>query len=236
MLTRRSLIAGVSTGIAQMLFHKQLNASGMFTLSTAKGGQLDLRLSAISPRALHIAIAPATAAAPVEELGVIAHSREKLTRMRAPEAPIEWGKYKVVVQEEPLRLVITDPGKRVRQIIQIDTDSTAIRFNLGEKPLFGLGEGMPQWDLRGTKDAMRNGQSTPTLLTAGSRVPIPWVMSPEGWGVFVGQPWKDSARTLLLTRTGGSRMLESKKMLVRLADTQAERIITFAGQTITIRM
>jgi len=179
----------MSAGIAQMLLYKQLNASGMHALSTAKPGKLDLRLSEISPRVLHIAIAPATAPAPVAELGVVGRSRENLTRMPASEAPIAWGRYRVAMHEDPLRFVITDSGGRVRQILQIDTDSTAIRFNLGEKPLFGLGQGMAQWDLRGTKDAMRNGQSTPTLLTAGSRVPIPWVMSPEGWGVFVGQPF-----------------------------------------------
>jgi alpha-glucosidase (family GH31 glycosyl hydrolase) len=179
----------MSAGIAQMLFHKQLNASGVSLPSTAKPGKLDLRLSAISPRVLHIAIAPATAPAPVAELGVVAHSGENLGRRRVSEAPIEWGRYRILVKEDPLRFVITDTSERVRQIIQIETDSTAIKFNLGEKPLFGLGEGMPQWDLRGTRDAMRNGQGTSTLLTAGSRVPIPWVMSPEGWGVFVGQPF-----------------------------------------------
>ena len=66
-LTRRSLLAGVTTGVAQMLFHKQLNASRVSTLSAARRGKLNLRLSAISPQILHFAIAPATAPAHVED-------------------------------------------------------------------------------------------------------------------------------------------------------------------------
>ena len=80
-----------------------------------------------------------------------------------------------------------DDAERVRQEIQFDTDSTSVRFRLGSRPLFGLGEGLIG-DRRGTKDAMRNGQSSPELRTIGSRVPIPWLISPEGWGIFVGLP------------------------------------------------
>jgi hypothetical protein len=78
--------------------------------------------------------------------------------------------------------------QRVRQEIRFDIDSTSVRFRLGTRPLLGLGEGLTG-DLRGTKDGMRNGQSSPELLTAGSRVPIPWLISPEGWGIFVGLPF-----------------------------------------------
>ena len=63
-----------------------------------------------------------------------------------------------------------------------------MRFRLGSQPVFGSGEGLMRVDRRGTKDAMRNGQGSSDLRIAGSRVPIPWVVSPEGWGVFVGQP------------------------------------------------
>jgi len=59
--------------------------------------------------------------------------------------------------------------------------------DLGSRPLFGLGEGLIG-DRRGARDAMRNGQSSPELRTTGSRVPIPWLISPEGWGIFVGLP------------------------------------------------
>lgn len=48
--------------------------------------------------------------------------------------------------------------------------------------------------------------------------------------------WKDSARTLLLVQTGGKSVLEGKRMRIRPADAQAERIFTFAGRTMTIAM
>lgn len=49
-------------------------------------------------------------------------------------------------------------------------------------------EGLPRYDLRGARYEMKNGQGTPTLRLDGSRVPIPWLMSAAGWGLFIGQP------------------------------------------------
>ena len=36
---------------------------------------------------------------------------------------------------------------------------------------------------------MRNGQVSPDLATYGARVPIPWVVSAESWGIFFAHPW-----------------------------------------------
>ena len=48
--------------------------------------------------------------------------------------------------------------------------------------------------------------------------------------------WKNSTRTLLLTRTSGSRMFEGKKMRIQMADTEAEHMITFTGHTMTVTL
>ena len=69
-------------------------------------------------------------------------------------------------------------------------NSTNIHFRL-DGPVFGLGEGVQSYDLRGTKDAMANGEGVPGLETFGARLPIPWVISPSGWGLFIGQPSGD---------------------------------------------
>ena len=100
-----------------------------------------------------------------------------------------WGKYRIRVEEPPLRVTVTDAAQQIRQQIQFDLDSTAVRFRLGGRPVFGLGEGLTGLGIAGEqKTEMRNGQGSSDLRIAGSRVPIPWVVSPEGWGVFVGQP------------------------------------------------
>ncbi len=37
-------------------------------------------------------------------------------------------------------------------------------------------------------ESLVNGQVAPDYRTYGARVQIPWVISPAGWGIFIGQP------------------------------------------------
>ena len=79
-------------------------------------------------------------------------------------------------------------GNRPVQRLTVDAASGALRFSLGHGPLFGLGEGGPQFDRRGSTDRMRSGQGGYQLRTHGSRVPVPWIIGADGWGLFVHQP------------------------------------------------
>lgn len=184
--TRRRVLGGMGAGLAQLLFETQLKAAPSLAAQTGKPGKLDLRLTSMTPRVLRISIAPVVAKPPSMELGIVESPREVALGDSA--GVVTWGAYKIRVDEEPVRITVTDATDRVRQQIAFDPDSTAVRFRLGSLPVFGLGEGLTGPDLRGTKDGMRNGQGSGDLRFAGSRVPIPWVLSPEGWGVFVGQP------------------------------------------------
>ena len=186
--TRRSVLGGLSAGLAQTVFHTQLKAARMIGEQTGRPGKLNFRLSALSPNILHISIAPVHAEPPSREPGILEST---------PEIPFEvtnefhktvpWNRNAIRIDREPLKITVVDGAERIRQEIQFDTDSTSVRFRLGGRPLFGLGEGLIG-DRRRTRDAMRNGQSSPELRTTGSRVPIPWLISPEGWGIFVGLP------------------------------------------------
>ncbi|MGA9461908.1 MAG: TIM-barrel domain-containing protein [Terracidiphilus sp.] len=186
--TRRSVLGGIGAGVAQLLLHKQLDAASSLPVLTGKPGKLDFSLTAMTSRVLRISIAPARAKPPNQELGILDMPHEVSLGGSPFTGSVRWGKYDVRVEDEPLRITLTDAAQQVRQQIQFDADSTAVRFRLGSHPVFGLGEGLMGVDRRGTKDAMRNGQASAELRIAGSRVPIPWVLSPEGWGVFVGQP------------------------------------------------
>jgi alpha-glucosidase/alpha-D-xyloside xylohydrolase len=188
-VTRRSVLGGIGAGLAELLFFRQLAAASTLAGQTGNPGKLDFKLAAVTQHILHISIAPAVAPPPVQELGIASHPDELAIGTETAASIVDWGKYRIHVAEQPLRITLTDDSQRVRQEIQFDTDSTTVRFRLGSKPLFGLGEGLAHTDLRGTKHRMRNGEGSPNLRTAGSRVPIPWLMSPEGWGVFVGQPF-----------------------------------------------
>src|SRR6185369_5271690 len=49
-------------------------------------------------------------------------------------------------------------------------------FLLSTGPMLGLGEGGPQFDKKGTADAMINGQGGYRLATHGTRAPIQWLI------------------------------------------------------------
>ena len=189
-ITRRSILGGFGAGAAQLLFRRQLLAAGTLAPQVGEPGKINLSLTSLTPRVLRISIAPVNATPPTEELGVVDHGRGTAVGppVIAGDETLVWGKYSIEVQENPLRISVSEAGRGLRQEIQFDTDSTGVRFRVGNAPLFGLGEGVHPFDRRGTRDTMRNGQFSPDLDTFGARVPVPWLMSAEGWGIFVGQP------------------------------------------------
>lgn len=187
-LTRRSVLSGLGAGLAQSLLLRQVSAANLFSVQAGEPGKLDLKLTAITPHVLHIGIAPAVAPPPVRELGIMDHPHEVALARSASGSYVNWGKYRIQVAENPLRITVADEAQKVRQEIEFEKDSTSVRFLLGSQPLFGMGEGLSGLDRRGTRDGMRNGEGSPGLRTAGARVSIPWLISPEGWGIFIGQP------------------------------------------------
>lgn len=189
-ISRRAVLGGIGTGLAQFLLGRRIAAASMSNPLTGDPGALDLILMEISPRVLRIAIAPVNAWQPSAELGVVpAPSAVPLLQKREP-APsrLTWRGYQLELLENPLRVSVSKPQGKLHQEIRFETDSTAIRFQIGDAPLFGLGEGLPRYDLRGARYGMRNGEGNPYLATAGARLPIPWLMSADGWGLFIGQP------------------------------------------------
>jgi len=186
---RRSVLSGLGAGLAHTIFYTQLNAARSLAEPTGTPGRLDFRIAAVSSTILHVSIAPVHAQPPEREFAVLESLHEVPLRIKGDlPASVPWNRSTISINPEPLRVTLTDDAGRVRQEIQFDTDSTSVRFRLGSRPLFGLGEGLIG-DRRGSKDAMRNGQSSPELRTIGSRVPIPWLISPEGWGIFIGLPF-----------------------------------------------
>jgi alpha-glucosidase (family GH31 glycosyl hydrolase) len=186
--TRRSVLGGLGAGLAQTIFHTQLIAARLMGAQTGEPGKLDFRISVVSSKILHISIAPVHAEPPEWEPGILKSTHEiPLAEKEGFPLTVPWERHTIRIDREPLKITVVDEAERVRQEIQFDTDSTSVRFRLGSRPVFGLGEGL-SGDRRGTSEAMRNGQSSPELRTIGSRVPIPWLISPEGWGIFFGLP------------------------------------------------
>jgi alpha-glucosidase/alpha-D-xyloside xylohydrolase len=84
-------------------------------------------------------------------------------------------------------ITITRAGQVVQTLTFDDLVSTT-SFSPGKSPLFGLGEGGPQFDRRDSVFPSRNGQGGYQLRTHGGRVPIQWLVSADGWGMYIHQP------------------------------------------------
>jgi alpha-glucosidase (family GH31 glycosyl hydrolase) len=98
------------------------------------------------------------------------------------------GHFQVHVSGDPLSVRITTAG-RLTQLLRVDGASGALTFSLGHGPVFGLGEGGPQFDRRGAIDRMRSGQGGYQLRTHGGRVPVQWLVAASGWAMFIHQPY-----------------------------------------------
>lgn len=232
-ISRRALLGGFGAGVAQCLLTRRIAGASVAGALTGEPGQLDLVLAALSPHILRIAIAPVNAWPPEEELGVV-RQPASTSLLRKPDpaaADLPWGKYRIGVEENPLRVTVSLANGQVRQQIQFDTDSAAVRFAAGDAPLFGLGEGLPTYDLRGGRFAMRNGEGTAHLALDGSRVPIPWLMSAAGWGLFVGQPsgYFDLSGSMGVFRP--SEAFSTRNVYLVVGDTPAEILRSYAELT-----
>ena len=93
------------------------------------------------------------------------------------------------MSQSPLVFTISTLKGRQIQRLKIEPASGVVSFATGNSPLLGLGEGGPQFDRRGSTDGMASGQGAYRLATHGGRVPIPWIISTEGWAMFIHQPF-----------------------------------------------
>jgi alpha-glucosidase/alpha-D-xyloside xylohydrolase len=98
------------------------------------------------------------------------------------------GRIVVTASPAPLTLDVESSGRRVQRL-RVDEQTGQVSFSLGEGPLLGLGEGGPQFDRRGSSDAMRNGQGGYRLRTHGARVPLPWLVGTRGFALLIHHPY-----------------------------------------------
>jgi alpha-glucosidase (family GH31 glycosyl hydrolase) len=99
------------------------------------------------------------------------------------------GGVRVHAMPKPLAFNIENAAGQKVQEITVDEKTGAVSFETGNSPIFGLGEGGPQFDRRGSVDQMISGQGGYQLKTHGGRVPIPWIISASGWAMFIHQPF-----------------------------------------------
>lgn len=154
----------------------------------------EIQITSISEHTVKLSVLPITngktTPIPLDGSLVQASWGEPIARWRGNPAPQELmaGGLSVHVSAHPIAFTIsTLKGSRIQQL-EVDPDGN-VSFATGNSPLLGLGEGGPQFDRRGSTDPMKSGQGGYRLRTHGGRVPIPWIISTEGWAMFFHQPF-----------------------------------------------
>ncbi len=236
-LSRRTFLrrAGAATGAwtVRCLRSPAGGASHPFTIS---GIAVELSLTPVTEHTLRISFLPAAAHQRPQQAFTGAGLRDRVlpppahTLQSPPLAALSWGRYTIHVSDEPLSIMVAEAGTS-RQRLTVEADTGRVSFDLHDAPVFGLGEGGHQFDRRGVVDTMRNGQFKPDQFVNGGRSPIPWLISPRGWGLFFHHPMG----TFDLTGTRGvfrpSAAAEAQDMLVVIADAPATILKEFAQLT-----
>jgi len=89
---------------------------------------------------------------------------------------------------QALAIRVEAKGGRVVQELAVDAQTGALSFQLGNGPVFGLGQGGPQFDRRGSLDRMGSGQGGYHLATHGAKVPVQLAIGTGGWALFLHHP------------------------------------------------
>ena len=155
------------------------------------GRRVEIVVTSISPSTVRITALPVGGGTiPIDGALVSAAAGRAVSRVRAvgPPAPIRAGQLIVRFTPTPPAIHIESAAREPVQRLTLDAASPTVSFLLGKGPLLGLGEGGPQFDRKGIVDRGRNGQGGYQLRTHGGRVPIQWLVSTDGWGMYIHQP------------------------------------------------
>ena len=93
------------------------------------------------------------------------------------------------ISYSPLTLLIRDKEGKLLQEFVYAPYNGKIEFQPGKKNLFGLGQVGMDYNREGNFHPMDPGTFKYDIALFGSRVPNPFLVSPEGWGIFLHQPY-----------------------------------------------
>lgn len=160
------------------------------------GRPVELLLTALNGHTLRISLLAIESGGAVESVQpdpalVMRSAGTSILRARTVRElkPARWGELLVEASGSPLSIRIAEQSGTTVQQLQFDSTRMALSFHNSAGPLFGLGEGGPQFDRRNQQFTMRNGQFDPGRRVEGARVPIPWLVSSDGWAMFFHQPF-----------------------------------------------
>jgi alpha-glucosidase/alpha-D-xyloside xylohydrolase len=192
--SRRQMLK-YAAGCAGMLAGAGVSSSFGWPEPSSADGEIETHLSAISATTLRLSVLPVKKGRSAE----IPWNGTLLKKSWGPAAAklpgkftaqtIRCGNFSIAACSHPLSFQIqTQTGRKLQQFT-LNREGGVLSFETGDAPVLGLGEGGPQFDRRGSVDAMTSGQGGYKLATHGGRVPIPWIISTSGWALFLHQPF-----------------------------------------------
>jgi alpha-glucosidase/alpha-D-xyloside xylohydrolase len=185
---RRQVLKGLAAASAASM------VPGEVIAQMSPGEPFEIQVTSLSAPAFRLSILPLKSGMPssiINDGSLVQESwGDPLAKLRTqPEKEIAAGNLKLKLSFHPVSIAVANEhGEQIQQF-DWDHNSGTLAFLTGNAPLYGLGEGGPQFDRRGSADPMRSGQGGYKLGTHGGRVPIPWILSTSGWALFVHQPY-----------------------------------------------
>jgi alpha-glucosidase/alpha-D-xyloside xylohydrolase len=162
---------------------------------TVAGRAVELSITPVTDQTVRIVISPLDAAgtpAPAKDEPVLTSRRwpASVLRLRSAARPVtaRAGRFTITAGLEPLAVRVEGEGGRLIQHLRVDRETGTLSFAAGTAPIFGLGQGGPQFDRRGHDYPPTNTHGGYQLATHGGRLPIPWLISAAGWALFLHQP------------------------------------------------
>ena len=109
------------------------------------------------------------------------------TTLITDDLKVETKNISVIVSSNPLRFDLSQKNGTGSQNIGISTRGE-ISFILGNSLIYGLGQGGQQFDRRGAFYPGKPVRGPWKMAEFGGYLPIPWLMSNQGWALFLHQP------------------------------------------------
>jgi alpha-glucosidase (family GH31 glycosyl hydrolase) len=198
---RREVLKGLALASAAMIVSpKHVAARGA---EPATRRPVEIQIGALSAHSIRLSIVAVTngSAASIPSDGSLVQqswgapvAKVQVANVHAePERTIIVGSFHLKISFNPLNITVANEHGDAIQQLAWDEGTGVLSFLGGDGPLFGLGEGGPQFDRRGSTDLMRSGQGSYKLATHGGRVPIPWIIGASvgttGWAIFFHRPF-----------------------------------------------
>ncbi|HEY3454396.1 MAG TPA: TIM-barrel domain-containing protein [Bryobacteraceae bacterium] len=189
---RREALKSIATAGAGALLAGDAGLAEAAPIQIA-GRPIEVTITAATPQTVRIVIQPIENGqpVPVPQDGALVKPDWGAPALRwrpiAGSRRVKCGGLTVEVSARPFAIRVTRKG-RVVQELKLDSATGKVTFPLGDAPVFGLGQGGPQFDRRGSIDHMGNGQGAYKLATHGARVPVQFAIGTGGWAMFIHQP------------------------------------------------